>query len=596
MSYYDDSSLFLSPNGYKTSVLFAQKPMDANGQLAFTRSNDTATRIAENGLIQKVRTNLVLQSETFDNASWNKSLDGQVTITANAAAAPNGTTTADKMIPSAIAGFHCVQQQVTLSAGEASVSVYAKAAENSFLQIFDALTTEFVNFNLTTGVVGSSSAYVGSIEDAGNGWYRCKATKVVPSGTFSARIGVVTTATAVRGQSFTGNGTDGLLIWGAQAETGVATDYIPTTTAAVSVGPVANLPRIDYTGGGCGKLLLEPQRTNLVTFSESFDNAAWTKSNASVTANQTTSPSGYDDADLIDALTGTGQHFISAASITYTNAVPYTFSVFAKKGNTSLIQLFGASGVFGSNVWATYNFDTLEVTAGSQSTASMVDYGSGWYRLILTGTVTSVATVASFYAAFTNDKSVRLPSFTAANQTFYLWGAQTEQASYATSYIPTLAASVTRGADACSKTGISSLIGQTEGTIFAEANIRANKDSVRALQASDGTTNNRIQLAFINNNFSPAIVTGGVIQAAATVPFTAGNNKFAIAYANNDVVAYLNGVQVLVDNLATIPACSLLDVGQSLSANSNTLGDSIAQALLFKTRLSNSELAQLTTI
>ena len=596
MSYYDDSSLFLSPNGYKTSVLFAQKPMDANGQLAFTRSNDTATRIAENGLIQKVRTNLVLQSETFDNASWNKSLDGQVTITANAAAAPNGTTTADKMIPSAIAGFHCVQQQVTLSAGEASVSVYAKAAENSFLQIFDALTTEFVNFNLTTGVVGSSSAYVGSIEDAGNGWYRCKATKVVPSGTFSARIGVVTTATAVRGQSFTGNGTDGLLIWGAQAETGVATDYIPTTTAAVSVGPVANLPRIDYTGGGCGKLLLEPQRTNLVTFSESFDNAAWTKSNASVTANQTTSPSGYDDADLIDALTGTGQHFISAASILYTNAVPYTFSVFAKKGNTSLIQLFGASGVFGSNVWATYNFDTLEVTAGSAATASMVDYGSGWYRLILTGTVTGVAAVASFYAAFTNDKSVRLPSFTAANQTFYLWGAQTEQASYATSYIPTLAASVTRGADACSKTGISSLIGQTEGTIFAEANIRANKDSVRALQASDGTTNNRIQLAFINNNFSPAIVTGGVIQAAATVPFTAGNNKFAIAYANNDVVAYLNGVQVLVDNLATIPACSLLDVGQSLSANSNTLGDSIAQALLFKTRLSNSELAQLTTI
>ena len=180
--------------------------------------------------------------------------------------------------------------------------------------------------------------------------------------------------------------------------------------------------------------------------------------------------------------------------------------------------------------------------------------------------------------------------------TLLFWGAQVEEAAYATSYIPTLGAAVTRVADACSKSGISSLIGQTSGTIFAEANIRANKDSVRALQASDGTTNNRIQLAFLGNNFSPAIVTGGVVQAAATVPFTAGNNKFAIAYANNDVVAYLNGVQVLVDNLATIPACSLLDVGQSLSANNNTLADPIAQALLFKTRLTNAQLAELTAL
>ena len=60
MSYYDDSSLFVAPNGYKTSVLFAQKPMDANGQLAFTRSNDTATPVGPDGLIEKVRTNLIL--------------------------------------------------------------------------------------------------------------------------------------------------------------------------------------------------------------------------------------------------------------------------------------------------------------------------------------------------------------------------------------------------------------------------------------------------------------------------------------------------------------------------------------------------------
>jgi hypothetical protein len=254
--FYDLASLVIQPSGVKAQKVYAQKPMTTDGQLTFSRAS-TATRVNASGLIEEVasnvprldytnstcpklllepsRTNLLLQSSAFDNASWVKTQDGQVTITANAAVAPNGTTTAEKMIPSAIAGFHCVQQLLTLSAGKASMSVYAKAAENSFLQIFDALTTEFVNFNLTTGAVGSSSVYVGSIEDAGNGWYRCTATKDVPSGNFTPRIAVVTSATAVRGESFTGNGTDGLLIWGAQLEAGAyPTSLINTTTAAVT--------------------------------------------------------------------------------------------------------------------------------------------------------------------------------------------------------------------------------------------------------------------------------------------------------------------------------------------------------------------------
>ena len=300
MSFYDDASLVLIPSGIKTSKIYSQKPTDGTGDLTFTRSNDTATRVGPDGLIEKVRTNLALQSQTFDNASWNKTTDGQVTITANAAAAPDGTTTAEKMIPSAIAGFHCVAQTITLSAGEVTISVFAKAAENSFLQIFDSLTTDLANFNLTTGAVGSTDVYVASIQSAGNGWFRCTATKVVPSGSFVFRYGVVTTATAVRGESFTGNGTDGLLIWGAQAETGVATDYIgPTLAAAVSVGPVANVPRLDYLGSSCPRLLLEPQRTNLLTFSEQLNNAAWLNAGGTTTANTAVSPSGYQDADTL---------------------------------------------------------------------------------------------------------------------------------------------------------------------------------------------------------------------------------------------------------------------------------------------------------
>jgi hypothetical protein len=331
--YYAKASLVMVPSLYKTSIVYSERPLTTDGQLAFTRSNDTATRVGPDGLIEKVRTNLVLQSEAFDNASWVKTQDGQVTITANAAVAPNGTTTAEKMIPSAIAGFHCVQQLVTLSAGEASVSVYAKAVENSFLQIFDALTVEFVNFNLTTGAVGSSSVYVGSIEDAGNGWYRCKATKVVPSGNFTPRVAVVTSATAVRGESFTGNGTDGLLIWGAQLEYGVATDYIPTTTTAVSVGPVANLPRLNYPinsdgSVGCPSLLLEPQRVNLATYSEQFGDASWT-GGAVVTSNTTISPDGTQNADTIED--NSAAYLSARRSVSITANATYTASFFIKK-------------------------------------------------------------------------------------------------------------------------------------------------------------------------------------------------------------------------------------------------------------------------
>lgn len=565
MSTYDDASLVMIPSGYKIGTVFSQKPMSTDGQLTFTRSNDTATRVASNGLIEKVRTNLVLQSETFDNASWNKSLDGQVTITANAAAAPNGTTTADKMIPSAIAGFHCVQQQVTLSAGEASVSVYAKAAENSFLQIFDALTTEFVNFNLTTGVVGSSSAYVGSIEDAGNGWYRCKATKVVPSGTFSARIGVVTTATAVRGQSFTGNGTDGLLIWGAQAETGVATDYIPTTTAAVSVGPVANLPRIDYTGGGCGKLLLEPQRTNLVTYSEQIDNGAWAKTSITVTANTTISPDGLQNADSIE-YTGSGNG--RATQTLSLGAGTYTASVYAK-----LVSGTGTFRIF------------LVVDGATQSLTFTPT--NEWERYTFTVTAATGLTQYQLRGS-------------AGTPTVAFWGAQIEAGAYVTSYIPTLGAAVTRGTDSAYKASISTLIGQTEGVAFIDFvwNGLTGVGSYPRIIELWSDSNNHIQLYTIagTTSWDWEISNGGTVQFAGSSTMALGRNKIAIGYKLNDMVIYKNGTLVASDTSCTVPATSALGVAGSYVGSVAQLAASVNQTLLFKTRLSNSELVSLTTL
>ena len=105
MSTYDDASLVIIPSGYKTGTVFSQKPMSTSGQLTFTRSNDTATRVASNGLIEKVRTNILLESNGFSTVSWVKSGAGTglaPVVTANAGTAPDGTNNAFRV------QFNCV--------------------------------------------------------------------------------------------------------------------------------------------------------------------------------------------------------------------------------------------------------------------------------------------------------------------------------------------------------------------------------------------------------------------------------------------------------------------------------------------------------
>jgi hypothetical protein len=256
MSYFDDASLVMIPSGYKDQKVYSVKPIDGSGDLTFTRSNDTATRVASNGLIEKVRTNLILQSQTLDNASWDKS---DATVTANTTIAPDGTLTADTI--TAVVIDQRVNQAVTVAAStEYTFSFFAKKGTTVTprYSVYDLSNNAFILTQVDYSALVNTST-----------WSRITATFTTPAGCTSISIYPINAATL--GTTF---------IWGCQLETGVATDYIATTTAAVSVGPVANLPRLDYSGGAtCPSLLLEPQRTNLALYSEQFDNAAWTKVN-----------------------------------------------------------------------------------------------------------------------------------------------------------------------------------------------------------------------------------------------------------------------------------------------------------------------------
>jgi hypothetical protein len=232
----------------------------------------------------------------------------------------------------------------------------------------------------------------------------------------------------------------------------------------------SNVPRIDYTGGGCPSILLEPQRTNIVLRSEEFDNnTSFQKNLSSVSANTTTAPDGTLTADTWTGDGTSGVHYL-AQTVSATSGVAYTQSVFAKKGTNNFLQILGTVAIYDANSWANFDLENGVVgTVGISATATITDFGNGWYRCTMTATATTTTSGNGFLLwLITSATSARVETNSLATSV-HLWGAQVEAGAYPTSYIPTTTASVTRNADAISKTGISDLIGQTEGVLFVES-------------------------------------------------------------------------------------------------------------------------------
>jgi len=595
MSYFDDASLVMIPSGYKTSKVYSVKPTDGSGDLDFTRTGDTATRVNSAGLIEKVRTNVALYSEDLSNAAWPKN---RSTITANALANPvNGATTADYIVEDTASGTHEVIQLFTVSSGVSyTVSAYAKADTRTKVALVLA-GSAFASggngqaiFNLATGaVISAINGATARISDAGNGWYRCSITKasIDTTGVIALELVDVSDNT-----SYTGDGTSRAAFFGAQFEISDfgATPYIPTTTAAVSVGPVANVPRLDYLGSSCPRLNLEPQRTNYQLYSE--NSAQWLSPADGITVayntTETLDPSGYYGAEKVTAVSGNKRMFDALTN----PSGAFTMSAFVKAGTGDVFLMRTTS----ASVLIEFNLTTLAITAAA-GTGTITSYGNGWYRC--TASTTSAIAFEVVQYQFLND----------ANEYMYFFGAQAENGAYATSYVPTTSASVTRVADAASKTGISSLIGQTEGTIFVEEEYDATvfnnggiDDTLVAL--TDGTSSNMIAIFHYGN--SPAgfsrlasffIRVAGATQASInSTALSSGTYKMAFAYKNNDVVAYINGVQIGTDTSATIPATSVVTLVDPITTNAATKTVRESQVLLFKTRLTNAELAELTTL
>jgi len=173
---------------------------------------------------------------------------------------------------------------------------------------------------------------------------------------------------------------------------------------------------------------------------------------------------------------------------------------------------------------------------------------------------------------------------------------QMELGAYATTFIPTTTAAVTRLQDTASKTGVSSLIGQTEGTFYTE--IQISQASVRAIFSLDiGTTTNYIAATTNATNQVRLQVAqaGSATTLITSTALTIGSHKLAFSYKSGDYALYIDGVQAGVSASTNFPIGTLSQIILA-SSGYGQLNDGYAQAALFPTRLTNAQLAQLTTL
>ena len=586
-NFYDKASLVMIPSGTKEGTIFSLKPTNGDGDFTFSRST-AATRVNADGLIEKETQNLLLQSNTF-NTTWVKT---NTTLTSGQTGY-DGSSNAWLLNKSAV--FARIQQPITSTSGVKTFSVYLKAGTLSWCRVLviSAASPEFY-INLADGSIGSQyNNITATSTDVGGGWYR--ASLIFDDTISEVRIYPADANNSVSGTS--GN----IYIQDAQLEQGlVARDYIETTTAAVEGGITDNVPRLDYTDSSCPALLLEPQRTNLVTQSEYLtDSSYWATTALNVIANNATSPEGVLNASFLQpTATNSGHQIYHTFSI---SAGTNTLSVFLKAGNYSKFRFYFYDGTTSHEIYGDCSDGSIYST---NSTASVQDYGNGWYRYSVTATNVSFG-AGNFTIRVVSDSYV---DTWLANGTdgLYAYGWQFEAGSYSSSLIPTYGTSQTRAYDYCIN---SSLTTSTDFTIFFEAkdfclingNTGGSYDNLQFVFSPSGGAYDSGGSYHIYNN-SLYYYDGSANTDFGLIYNNQTDSKFALVKRGNQGIIYANGVKKTELTLpsgadAKVINWDAINITPSLTdAQGDVFGPNYKQLLKFDTALSDSELADLTTL
>ena len=538
-------------------------------RITYTRGS-TATYY-DGKTFAKAEENLLLYSQDY-STGW--TVTNLTAVTSKTA--PDSTTTATEFTASSANGV--LTQGFTAIAGDYTFSVWLRRVTGTGdIQI--AADNGTWNTETITGT-----------------WARYDVTQTVAAGAKTAGIRVVTSGDVIE-------------VWGAQLEQRSAlTDYTATTTQPITnyvpalQTAASGEPRFDHdpiTGESKG-FLIEEQRTNLLTYSEQFDNAAWTKTRSSITANTVVAPDGTLTGDkLVEDTTASNTH-VASQNITVSTETNYTGSLYVKAAEKTRIRIVinVTGGVYADANLSAGTIGAATAFSGGTATASSITpVGNGWYRITVTGFGTS--TNGSLQIELLDASGSR--TYTGDGYSgIYLWGAQVEQGSFPTSYIPTVASQVTRSPDAPSMTdtNFSSWYRQDEGTFFVEGGVPDIADINRNFfTVSDGTSSNRMRL-YLTPNVALATsftVSGGQVQVnLSTTISDETSTKVAIGASLNNFGQVSDGSAAGTDTIFIMPqSISEIKIGRSLNSI-NYLNGHIKKLAYYPKRLSNDTLQALT--
>ena len=346
-----------------------------------------------------------------------------------------------------------------------------------------------------------------------------------------------------------------------------------------------NKPRIDFLNDSNGALLLEPTRTNSFQQSNQFD-TTWTKSSGvTITSEQAISPDGNNNGWKFEK-TAASYKSIGQG---YTLSSETTFSIFAKKGTLSIITLFAnISG--GTNLYQIFDLENGTLSSGAgMSSSNIENYGNGWYRCSSTFTNASVTSLDLF------------PEFSENNAGYiYIYGAQVEAGSYATSYIPTQGAISTRVGDACNNAGNDQLFNNLEGVLYIEADILKTSGTGFLMSISNGNFASLSESINIRQQSSGTLSfqlsSAGSNTFVDTTDWSEGINKIALRYNSSGINVYINGNSKGTNSAITYPNINNLD----LASRPDQVGQLIEKlkvkdVRVYNTSLTDAELISLTS-
>jgi len=334
-----------------------------------------------------------------------------------------------------------------------------------------------------------------------------------------------------------------------------------------------NVPRIDYTGGGCPHILAEPQRTNLITFSNDFSNAIWQKQTGIVPTYNTTETLSPDGTNNATKFIGTGSTGVFKSSVSVSGNISRSVYLKSVSGTT------------------TAKFKDPNATGGA--TPVNLTITNEWQRFKLIGD-----NGTAFQGLWIDDIT---------SDGLYMWGAQLEEGSYATSIITTSGSTVTRNQDQFSRDGIGSLIGQTEGTFFIELSKPVLNFSTQSLislnNAASNSDANSIAIGFdTGDDFFIRLQSNNVLVFQETETNADANTfyKVAISYKSGESLMYLNGSPLTPTSGNLSNAFTFAVILDNLSFDFRGDGalpffGKVKQLQVYKTALTDTQLAALTS-